>query len=587
MGSVNKQKSSSYNLLAREAGPINPLSPTSGGRQVRNFIPRKGGYLERKTAAQRFLSNNPTIVAEEIWHIIDFKYQDKAGGDHSELIYIKDDGRIYTKRKGGEEEIYPRYTIRPRVYSTSGSGSATNPQNAIDWDSTTKADIDGTVPGTTFNAYYSAAFQQRLPRELTSITVSIRTEVDVTGVVIGATVNYSLWESNIRQSSTNIFTTAIDRVLQTDTVTLTNSQLSGISDVELDFTADPTGGTSVNVDIYDINFLCTPAGARILSNPRDVAWVVDNNKLFISDGDQTLVYLGQNNGGGWYQWGMDRPQPPTVIRINDDIFRNLTNTNGRKYASTWVQIVDGIRIHESSRSDIADGGVATGEYYRVFQPTSAPERSTHWSIYASAADGSLDLFRAVTLPIATTYYDDDSPDYGATGSILVNIRDPERNDIPPKSKILELHRARIFARNEEQKNEMWHSALGEVRANSNGAAEESFSGFASNTISDLQNFIDPPTQTDEMSAYKSWNNDLWFLTRREGFRLVGSGGLQDNFVLRDFEPMPAFRAGGAGPHAITTCPYGLAFMSPERTMYLYSGGGFRLDATAAFFHISA
>src|SRR3990167_251057 len=82
MGSVQKQKASTYNLLARESSPINPMSPTSGGRQVRNFIPRKGGYLERKTAAQRFLSNDPAIVGEEIWHIIDFKYQDKAGGDH-------------------------------------------------------------------------------------------------------------------------------------------------------------------------------------------------------------------------------------------------------------------------------------------------------------------------------------------------------------------------------------------------------------------------------------------------------------------------------------------------------------------------
>ena len=90
-----------------------------------------------------------------------------------------------------------------------------------------------------------------------------------------------------------------------------------------------------------------------------------------------------------------------------------------------------------------------------------------------------------------------------------------------------------------------------------------------------------------MSAYKSWNNDLWFLTRREGFRLVGSGGLQDNFVLRDFEPVPAFRVGCAGPHAITTCPFGLAFMSSDRQMYLYSGGGFRSDSTAALIDIGA
>src|SRR3990167_11102778 len=149
MGSVNKQKSSTYNLLARESGPINPMSPTSGGRQVRNFIPRKGGYLERKTAAEFFLAraagNDPAIVTEEIWHIIDFKYQDKAGGDHSELIYIKDDGRIYTKRKGGEEEIYPRYTIRPlRFTDGSGGGSSvTNPYSANDSRTDTNATIAG------------------------------------------------------------------------------------------------------------------------------------------------------------------------------------------------------------------------------------------------------------------------------------------------------------------------------------------------------------------------------------------------------------------------------------------------------------
>src|SRR3989304_8528635 len=204
MGSVNKQKSSSYNLLAREAGPINPLSPTSGGRQVRNLIPRKGGYLERKTAAQRFLSNNPTIVAEEIWHIIDFKYQDKAGGDHSELIYIKDDGRIYTKRKGGEEEIYPRYTIRPRVYSTSGSGTATNPYNALDWNSTTKADIDSGA-GTSFTGIYSGQTTAKV-RAHGLLDINIRSEVTViTGPATASLVVRELDSVGATLTNTTVF----------------------------------------------------------------------------------------------------------------------------------------------------------------------------------------------------------------------------------------------------------------------------------------------------------------------------------------------------------------------------------------------
>lgn len=438
MPTVNKQKQATYNLLIGEKSHANPFAPSSGGRLIQNFIPHRGGYLERKTAAEKFVN---TSVAQEVWRIIPFRYQTHYGTDHSELLWVKDDGKIYRKEFGGETEIYP---------------------------------------------------------------------------------------------------------------------------------ASETGG-------------------RVLTNPSEVAWVAANNKLFISDGDQSLVYIGQQNtGNAWFVLGMDAPHhAPDVIKLSTPATtRSLTT--GRKYAVSWVHIVNGVRIHESSRSPVASPGSTTNQFYRIIQPQGAPSRATHWSIYASAIDGanSPGLFRRATVLIDKQYFDDNSPDYGETGAEFESsIRQPERNDKPPRSKMLVAHKARIFARNEDNKNEMWFSALGEVRGELNGAGEESFPGFKSDTISDIQNFFDTPDQTSEVSGAVSWSNNLWFFTKKEGYRLQGEGGLLDNLALRDFHPLPAFKVGCAGPHTICQTPFGIAWITPERKVVMFSGGGFATDMTAALIDI--
>jgi hypothetical protein len=572
MAARDKQKVSSYNLLLREATPQNPLLPTSGSRQVRNFIPRKGGYLERKTASQLFLSTDPAIAASAVRRIIDFHYQDQYGGDHHEVLWVKDDGRIYLKRRGGELEVYPDIVVRASGFNDQGSG-VTTPSNVVDDSTTTAASLsDVAGAGDTLQLFFADE------RHYGTFSLTVRSQVFNTAGVTSR-IRYSTDEG---VNFTNIYSVTTARALQDDTVSITG--VDDINDIVVEAHQDANGGgVPTSIEFYDCRIEATWKDARVLSNPRDVAWVVANNKLFISDGDQTLVYLGQRNGGGWYVWGMPRPDKPQVVLKGTG--SGSTLTTGRKHSVTWVHIEDGIRIHESPRSDISDCRAVTDQFYRVIRPISPPERATHWSIYGSPTDGATVQYRITTVPIDTLFYDDNSQDLGENGSLFLSIAAPERNDPPPKSQVLALHKARIFGRNEANKNELWFSALGEVRGLSNGAGEESFPGLAEDSISLLQNFLDTPDQTSEIIAAQSWANVLWFFTRREGFVLTGDGGLLDNNILRDFWPAPSFRVGCAGPQAISTTPYGLAWMSPERNLWLFAGSRGGADLTASLIDI--
>lgn len=566
MGSANKQKLSSYNLLVRENSSINPLSTASGGRQVRNFLPRKGGYLERKTAAQPFIpdsSSSTPPVSSAVRRIIDFRYQDPYGGDHQETLWVKANGRIYRKQKGGEIEIYPNTRFRPTLNLSTVSGGSTatqNPERAFDDDEGSFATLDSAAVSASTETYFGVS---GFGRTFDSLSLVIRTEV-----VNTPTQAFAQYSTDNGTNFTTIYDVAAARALQNDTVTL--SATTDITQVRFKFSHTDAAGLASAQHIYDCRLEATWEGAKVLANPRDTAWVVTNNKLFISDGDQTLVYLGQRNGGGWYVWGMPRPDTPTVATISPG---NLTLSTGRKFTVTWAHIENGITIHESSRSNISACLAVSNRFYRIFRPVSPPERATHWRVYCSPLDGAQTQFRTATVPITQLSYDDESPDFGEVGSNIQAIAAPINNDPPPKSTVLELHKSRIFAHNGNEKNELWFSALGEVRAFGNGAAEESFPGLAITTQSLLQNFVDAPDQTSETVAAKSWANVLWFFNRKEGFVLTGDGGLLDNSPIRDFWPSQAFRIGCAGPQAITTTPYGMAWVTPYRNLVMYAGGG--------------
>ena len=536
---------------------------------VRNFIPKKGGYLERKTAAQLIISAGNAaaegvIANSAVRRIIDFRYQDAQGGDHQELLWIKDNGRIYREERGGEIESYPRFYLRGDTDPTD-SGSVANEFNAVDDKIDTFAAV---VSAPAIQASLTIDSFQNTARVIDSISVVSRTEVTVN--VTTATASYS---TNAGSSWTDFYSVGTTRALQDDSATLSATQ--EINDMQARVVVAAGGVSTTN--FYDSRLECTWTGGRVLSNPRDVAWVVANNKLFISDGDQTLVYLGQRNGGGWYVWGTARPDKPVCDVVGNS---TLTFTTGRKYSVSWVHLEDGFLIHESSRSDISDCKNATNQFYRIHRPISPPERTTHWRLYCSPLDGAQTQYRTATIEIDTLFYDDKSTEFGEDDSTIRAIAAPVSNDPPPKSQFLELHKGRIFARNEEEKNELWYSALGEVRAFGNGAAEESFPGFSTGSQSLLQNFVDCPDQTSELITAKSWANVLWFFTRKEGFVLTGDGGLLDNSALRDFWPSTAFRIGCAGPQAVTTCPYGMVWMTPEHNLVLFSGAS-GPDPTAA------
>lgn len=199
----------------------------------------------------------------------------------------------------------------------------------------------------------------------------------------------------------------------------------------------------------------------------------------------------------------------------------------------------------------------------------APTRATHWHVYASESENSKVGYYLATVPINGGYFVDQSPFLGGTGSggntqQFTQINRPVRNDPPPGSRVLEIHKYRIWRRRETKPNFFLYTANEEVEAGNNGSPQESTPGADVNTLSDLVNESSYPQQSNRIRAMRSHGDALYIGSENNVLPLFGDSF--DDFAISQ---VTAFSVGAAGRWAMISTPHGLAFMSYDRKMYLY------------------
>lgn len=196
-----------------------------------------------------------------------------------------------------------------------------------------------------------------------------------------------------------------------------------------------------------------------------------------------------------------------------------------------------------------------------------PQRSTHVHIYASEVDGSklgqyLTTMAVTANPPSIT---DNSVFINQAGNTYTQIARPIRNDPAPPSKILEMHKYRLFRRREAKPNFFNYTANEEVlQGNGNGAPWESVPGADVNTLSDIINEQSYPKQSNRIRAMKSHADALYISTEKDTVPLYGQS--IDDFAISQ---LTAFAMGTASRWGMETTSHGLVIFSYDKTIQLY------------------
>lgn len=288
-----------------------------------------------------------------------------------------------------------------------------------------------------------------------------------------------------------------------------------------------------------------------------------SNRLFFSDGISSYVYDGRSVR----VWGLARSTTaPAVTAAN--VAGAIVAATGVKGCFTWVVLDEASnRVHESSRSNInasfvVIGGADDAVTLDVTGLT-APSGATHWSGYISELDGS-EVYRRTNTTLLTTFT------YTATAfPASTSPKAPIRNDPPPPSTVGCVAKNRIFLRDDANPNTWYFSALGEVKGLLNGAADESFCGYGTNSISDISNSDFIPDR--EIRAMAEHENAVFIFSESKGYAIVGELNLLDNRSPRSVVKIQQFPEGCLSGNSIASTPFGLAWVAPGRKTWLWPG----------------
>jgi len=202
------------------------------------------------------------------------------------------------------------------------------------------------------------------------------------------------------------------------------------------------------------------------------------------------------------------------------------------------------------------------------RPVIADPRSTHWHIYASETDGSKVGQYLATVPVtqnlSTTPYQDTSPFIDNVANTFLPIYRPVRNDMPPPSKILEVHKSRMFRRREAKPNFFNFTANEEVTSGNNGDPAQCMPGADVNTISDMVNETSYPDQSARIRSIIAHMDALYLFSEKQTYPLYGQS--VDDFSISQYV---TFQRGIAGRFAGKSTSYGLAFVTYDRKAVLY------------------
>jgi hypothetical protein len=248
-----------------------------------------------------------------------------------------------------------------------------------------------------------------------------------------------------------------------------------------------------------------------------------------------------------------------VCTASDITSLTLTNTSGvaETHAGTATSPGNTLLLQANALATITNGRAVICD-----------ARATHWHVYASETDGSkVGQYLAsvpVTQNLSSTPVFDSSPFIDDPTNSYLPIYRPVRNDQPPPSKLLAVHKTRQWRRREAQPFFFNFTANEEVTSGNNGDPTQCVPGADADTISDMVNEVSYPDQSRHIRALTSHMDALYMFSETQCYPLYGES--VDDFAISQHV---AFSLGGAGRFATKSTPYGLAFVSYDRRAMLY------------------
>lgn len=197
-----------------------------------------------------------------------------------------------------------------------------------------------------------------------------------------------------------------------------------------------------------------------------------------------------------------------------------------------------------------------------------PPRTTHIHIYGSEIDGSKlgKYYGHFAVTAATASFTDTTTFITDPASTISNVDRPIRNDPAPASRIVELHKYRIFRRREAKPNFFLFSGNEEITAgNGNGAPAESYpGGDGALTKSDLVDEASYPQEANRLRAIKSHADALWLATEKGIIPLYGNS--IDDFGLLQ---VVTITGGTLSRWGMVSTPHGLTILGYDRLLRIY------------------
>lgn len=588
----NTAKQQEVDLLFSDQQTLNPFAVEPGAGALENFIPQ----YKKLTRVTNMPLYNTNQDMSAVWHLVDFRFV-RASAPEEQLLIFKADGKVYMRQGGDEHIIFPVNlretasgsqtsvtTASVSSYAASGA-TVTSGVGDVQWLNASNAvgAPDGNVTGATGINGNNKPFSDYLL--LTGYAPSIPAGATILGIQVNATASATDSPRNNLTATLTMNSTAVSSTKSLSpgpSLALLSygdsSDLWGfswtsanIANIGVRFQATPTQPPptfSSFVDAAQIVIFYTTATsvsqALVVAQPLVKKPVIAqiNNRLHVCDGAQYLIW----DGWSWQQGGLQRTNgSPSTAFVNSG---SLTGTY--QIATTWVYTDNlGVRVHESSRSDIVTL-TPSSQNIKVSQPSSPPPRATDWSVYMSEVSTSTDLLRVSTAGINVTSQTVSAEPASTAPSV------PFRNDPPPMTNVLTQWKYRLAANQTAFPSQMWFSALGEVAAYLNGAPEESWCGLSTNqpaniSVSDLVNEWTLPDQGEVFTNAIWHDNFLVMFSNRNGYMLMGDGSLLDNVALRDFYPQKVFNFGAASAFSTVSTPQGLVVLTEDRRLWLWDG----------------
>ena len=328
--------------------------------------------------------------------------------------------------------------------------------------------------------------------------------------------------------------------------------------------------TQVGGNIYAMN--ADGTGKQLLSAGETGThqFVASSFICYSSDGHNAWRYVDVAGTLTKYKWGIT--PPPTAPSISTSA-GTLTLTYGRTYVYCYVsRYTDSLGIQRLSISapspTSAHSGPVSASVVTLSNllPSSDPQVNYIWifEVTDSPLNTSATLFFAAEIPNGQTSYGDTLPDIALDKTRLA----PFENFPAPAAPILNTFQGRVFAINGSL---MQFSGLSEITL---GIPEESWPVSNFFNIPSGKRTITAAIVQQQGTILSVCTEDYWF--SYEGYNAA-------TFTEQDRVAAP----GAAGPLALCNTPFGTAFLSKSKQLWLWKPGGEPTDISSGIARLLA